>query len=343
MARPAAIFQSSVTPLDRIRSGGKILAGVVFIGVLGYRYLGGYGWSDAVWMVVITISTVGYGEHSQSDALVKWFTVLVIVFGMTASVYTFGGLFSMILEGELDRVIGRQRMNREIAKLNGHVIVCGYGRMGQHLVDGLRHASRSMVIIDIDEEAIAAASEAGLLTLHGDATNDDLLTMAGIAKAETLVITLPDDADNVFITLTGRGLNSKFTIIARAEQVTTEKKLRQAGADRVVMPTIVGAKQMTRLVARPSTADLIDVVTESSFKDIDLDEVLIPTGSPMCGRTIRSIVTLQSRNLLIVGIQRDGAALKFNPNGDDQIHSGETLLILGHPDNILAFRRDIAD
>ncbi|MEZ6090261.1 MAG: potassium channel family protein [Pirellulaceae bacterium] len=254
------------SPLQRIRRGALALLLIVALSVIGFRYFGDYDWIGAVWMVVITISTVGYSEQSNFDPMLKLYTVMVILFGMTAAAYTFGGLFQLIMEGELDRVIGKQRMTRDLNRMKGHTIVCGYGRMGHIMADELTTSGRSVVAIDLDPKVIQDATRENCICWLGDATEEATLLAVGIERATTLIISLPNDAESVFITLTARNLNNKLQIIARAEKQSTEKKLRQAGANKVVLPTIVGAKQMVRLVTRPTTADLMELVSEAPFE-----------------------------------------------------------------------------
>ena len=232
------------TPLQRIRIGGIVLGIVFILSVLGYRYIGGYEWLAAIWMVVITVSTVGYGESSQLPASVQAMTILLILVGISASVYTFGGLIQLLLEGELEYVLGRRRMTKDIMALSDHTIICGYGRMGENLAQELTSQQRDCVVIDHDPQAIQDAVQHGLLCLLGDATEEETLQNAGLDRASTLVSTFPNDAESVFITLTARNLNASIRIIARAERESTHKKLRQAGADTIVMPTVVGARQM---------------------------------------------------------------------------------------------------
>lgn len=325
----------------RIRIGAFILIGVFVSAVLGYRFAAGYDWVDAIWMVVITISTVGHAEESTFTPGMQIFTVAVILFGMTASVYTFSGFFQLVLEGELDRILGSRRMTRELGQLTDHVIVCGYGRMGKRLVEDLRKEDLPLVVIDSDPNAVSEAVAEGILCVLGDATDETLLESVGIRQAKTLVASLPSDADSVFITLTARDLNPTLLIVARAEQQTTEKKLRQAGANRVVMPTIVGAKQMVRMITRPGTAHLIDLVTESSFQDLELDEVAVREGSALVGSKLADARPLQEHDLLVVAIQRLDKDLIMNPKGDERFHAQDTIMLMGHPNNILNFRRQV--
>ena len=216
------------TPLERIRLGGFVLAAVFILAILGYRFIGDYDWIAAVWMVVLTISMVGYGESSQLPQRIQTLTVLVIVLGISASVYTFGGLFQLVVEGELENVLGKRRMKKDILRLRylrDHTILCGFGRMGMKLAEELEAQGVELVVIDEDSDAISEASQAGLRCVCGDAAEEETLLEAGLRHASTLVSTFPNDAECVFITLTARDLNKEIRIIARAERESTEKNV----------------------------------------------------------------------------------------------------------------------
>ena len=331
------------TPLQRIREGAMVLTAVFVIAVLGYRFLGDMGWIDALWMVVITVSTVGYGERSQLEPEVQLFTVGVILFGMTAAFYTFGGLIQIILEGEFDRLIGRRRMQKEIQQLDQHVLICGYGRMGQYLSADLKDRKRPIVVIDKDEKAIAEARLLGLLAVEGDATEEDVLRALRIEHAWALVAALPSDAESVFITLTARNLNPDIQIIARAEQPSTEKKLRQAGANKVVMPTVIGARQMVRMITRPSTADLIEMVNESSFAELELEEFLIEPASQLVGVTVRETEALRRHKLLVIAIKDQSGELTFSPTAEQKFQAGDTVMLMGHAEDTEKFCQEFLE
>jgi voltage-gated potassium channel len=329
------------TPLERIRLGGFVLCVVFALSTVGYRVIGGYEWMDAIWMVAITISTVGYGESTPSLPMkLQILTLTVMVTGITASVYTFGGLFQLIIEGELEHVLGRRRMTKEITSLSGHTIVCGYGRMGRNLARELQAHHRDLVVIDLKKDAVTEASAAGHLCIYGDATEESTLTDAGLMRAAALVSTFPNDAESVFITLTARNLNPKVRIIARAERESTEKKLAQAGADTIVMPTLVGARQISRMVTRPSTAQLIRLVDEASNVDIDLDELRVGSDCRLVGMTLDSAEAHRRYKLLVVAIKSSDGELKFNPNASEVIHVDDELMVIGHRDHIMQFRRE---
>ena len=328
------------TPLQRIRLGGIVLGTIFLFAVLGYRFIGGYDWVAAVWMVVITISTVGYGESSDLPTSVQALTILVIVLGISASVYTFGGLIQLILEGELEYVLGRRRMTKDILKLSDHTIICGFGRMGHNLAQELKSQRNELVIIDCDHEAIQEATAVGHLCVLGDATVDETLEMSGLKRAATLVSTFPNDAESVFITLTARNLNPSIRIIARAERESTQNKLRQAGADLIVMPTVVGARQMGRMVTRPSTAQLINLVDEGSNREFDLVELQVNGNSRLIGMTVEQTEAHRRHRLLVVAIKTGEGTLKFNPDASESFNQGDVLMVIGHRDHITQFRNE---
>ncbi len=216
-------------PLSRIRRGALVLAVIVVLSVVGYRVLGGRTWLDAAYMTTITISSVGFGEHSTATPEMQVFTILVIVLGMSAAAYTVSGMVQLLAEGEIERLLGTRRMMREIDQLSEHVIICGYGRVGQILAGRLAGRCCPFLVIDEKPEQIENAQAEQYVCLQGDATEEELLLKAGIRRAKTLVTSLPNDAANVFLTLTARNLNEHLQIIARAEFHTSEKNCGKPG------------------------------------------------------------------------------------------------------------------
>ncbi|MGC6441858.1 MAG: potassium channel family protein [Rubripirellula sp.] len=327
------------TPLERIKVGAVVLAAVFSLSVIGYRLVGGYSWLDALWMVTITISTVGYGEgHSALPTSLQILTMLVIAAGISAAVYTFTGLFQLMIEGELEHILGRRKMTKEIKSLKDHTIICGYGRMGRNLAKELRMQGRGVVVIDSDAERVAEATAEDFLALIGDATEEETLLHAGLLAAGTLVSTFPSDADSVFITLTARNLNPRVKIIARAERETTEKKLVQAGADTVVMPTVVGAKQMGRMITRPTTAQLIRLVDEKGSSDFELDELRVGATCSLVKMSLEQAAAHRDFRVLVVAIKSSNGEFEFNPNAAVKIQADDELMVLGRQNDIASFR-----
>jgi voltage-gated potassium channel len=337
-AGPAAGMNS---PLRQLQIGLSILAFIFVVGAAGYCVA---GWSllDSVYMVVITLSTVGYREVHDLDGSpgLKIFTILVIVFGVSTSLYIVGVLVRMMLEGEINKALGQRSAGRQIEHLAGHVVLCGYGRMGEVLAEELDRSGKPFVTIEKDPARVAEAAAHKYLVITDDATEEEALMQAGVDRAKTLVTTLPADTDNVFITLTARNLNPKLMIIARGEFKSTEKKLLQAGADRVVLPAAAGALRMAAMVIRPTAVELIEVVAGRQIAEVEVAELEIPERSPLVGATIRQIQPRARHGLLIVAVRRRGAPLEFNPGGDTVFEAGASIVVLGRSDAIDAFRAE---
>lgn len=325
------------TPLERIRDGAILLTVVLSAATVGYR-LAGWSWLDSIYMVVITVATVGYGEIGPMTPGLRILTMAVIVFGMTAGAYTIGGIVQMITEGEIDRALGERRLGREVAKLHGHVIICGFGRMGRILADELHRLKTPFVVIERDQPRIREANDLQYLALIGDATQEGVLEMARVQEAKTLVTALPDDDANVFITLTGRNLNRNLQIIARGEQPSTQKKLIQAGADRVVLPATIGAMRIANMLTRPSAVEFLELVAGKSTLDVEIDEMVIPDGSLLAGQTVSQAEARRKHGLLCVAIRRGAGQMIFNPDDDFKFETGDTIIVMGKPDDIGRFR-----
>lgn len=316
-----------------------ILVGVVGLAIIGYHILG-RPWIEAAYMTVITLATIGYGERTTVPVTEQIFTMVVIVVGLGATGYTLGGLLQLMIDGEIDRLLGLQRMTTEIAGLRNHVVVCGYGRLGQMLAEELARQKKPYVIVEMDPERANLARDHGSLVLHGDATEEEVLKSAGVEAARTLVTCLPNDAANVFITLTGRGINESLHIISRAANRSTEKKLIQAGANRVVLPSYIGAMRMARMVTRPATADVVELVADFGSLSVELDEFSIPSGSPLIGMTVGGAEAPRRHKLLFVAVQRPKGQMIFNPDASYTFTAGDTVVAMGKPDDIEAFRKE---
>jgi len=326
-----------ISPLGRVRRG-FLLLGVIFVGAIVAYRLAGYPWIEAVWMVVITISSVDYSERSNESPLVQLLTIGLILFGFTAAAYTFGGLLQVLLAGELEQFLGRRRMTREINALRGHAIVVGFGRIGRILATDLSFHKQSFVVIDKDADRCREAGERAYLYINGNATDDEVLTGAGVVAARSLNSALPNDADNVFITLTARNLNANLFIVARAEHSTSERKLRQAGANRVVMPSTIGAQQMSRMITRPNTADLMELVAEQGNLNVELDELRLPVGSPLIGQTVGESQAHHRFGLLVLAVKRAGDEMSVTPQADFKFGERDIVIVLGKADDIGRFR-----
>ena len=327
-------------PFQRFQVGAVALVCCIVVACFGYHFFGGYSWIESLWVVVIAISTVGFGERSSLTPAMQLFTVGVVISGVTAAAYTFSAFMQSAIEGELQRLVGNRKMTREIDQLEGHTIVCGYGRTGEMVAKDFRAKQLDFVIVDNAGERIDEARNDGCLIIEGDATEEATLMSAGLDRANALLTCLPSDAENVFITLTARNLNSTIRIVSRAEQPTTEKKLIQAGANRVVLPVVSGAMLMSRVVMRPSTADFVELVSARDFSDLELDELLIAPGSSLIGMTVRDTEAGRVHRLLVVAVKPAAGQMVFNPDADYTFAESDTVILIGHENDIDRFRSE---
>lgn len=327
------------SPLTRLRFGMAVLGSIFLLGVAGYR-LAGWTWLDSVYMVATTMTTVGYREMGEMTPALKIFTIFVIIFGVSTTLYTMGGFVQMVLEGEINRALGLRRVTKEIERLKGHAIICGFGRMGEVVAGELNRRHQACVVIEKNPDHVAQAVALGYLALTADATEEETLLAAGITRARALVSTLPSDADNVFITLTARNLNADLQIIARGELRTTEKKLIQAGANRVVLPAATGALRMAAMITRPSTVEMFELAARGISAEMAMDEVTVPATSPLVGCTVRDSHARSRHGLLIVAIRHAEGQLLFNPGASAQFQAGDTVIVMGAVEGIEGFRAD---
>ncbi len=325
----------------------RITLGVIFFGttcviaVLGY-VAAGWELLDAVYMVVITVFGVGYGEtRPLDDPALKLFTIGVIIAGCSSGIYVVGGFVQMLAEGEINRILGTRRMSRGIEQLSDHAILCGYGRVGQMLSQDLSMARFPFVVVDSNESRIAAAQNAGFLALLGSASDEATLEAAGITRAKVLAAVLPDDTANVFVTLTAREVNPNIQVIARAESPSTEKKLVRSGASRVVLPALIGATKIAHMIVRPSAEDMLraDLPAMQINEDLrqiglELGDIEIRSDSPLVGGRVGDLQNTVSNGFVVVGIKRAGGEMLRAPQGDVALAAGDTLVILGHRETI---------
>jgi voltage-gated potassium channel len=334
--------QSLSAPIRKMIAGVTVLAAVCVAASLGY-VIAGWKVGDALYMVVITVFAVGYGEVQPVTTWpVRSLTIALIVSGYGAVIYTVGGFIQLVVDGELNRALGARRMTKDIDQLSGHTIICGYGRMGTTLARELAAAGHPFVAIDTLGGAAALLDDSnGLLVIHGDATEEEVLERAGIRRASVLATVTSDDATNVFVTLTAREMNPDLTIIARGENRRTEGKLRSCGADTVVMTTTIGAAKISQLILRPTADELLDELTNGSNRGPDLDhiglqfdELPIDASSPLAGKTLGDIEVRGAHGYLVVGIRGADGTTVMHPADSTMISIGDVVVVLGYQDDI---------
>ena len=322
----------------RLRVGVLLVAVVVGVGTAGYALLG-MAPLDALYQTVTTITTVGFREVEPFGAAEQWFTIAVIIGGVGTVLYTFTLAVQMVVEGQLGEYVGRRRMDRRIASMDGHVIVCGWGRVGRAVAHDVHASGRDVVVVDVDPGRVV---DIPFPTVVADATLDDTLRAAGITRAGTLVAALSGDAENLFVTLSGRALNPALFIVARARQDDSLAKLAQAGADRVVNPQELGAARMASFIVRPHVAEYVDVVMHERSLEFQMQELVVAPGSPLAGQTLRSAQLRERANVLVLALRRADGTFVNNPDPDLVLEPGHVLIAVGAADDLRRIEHVIA-
>lgn len=336
-ARPWAAARSLVGPeLTRLRIGLLGIAVALLFGFVGYQLVADASAFDALYMTVITISTVGFAETVDLGTGGRVLTMGVIVTGVVSLSIVAISSAEILLEGHLRRAVEGRRMERAIEALRGHVIVCGYGRVGVHVADELSENGADFVVVDNDPEKAVRLSAEGTLHIVGDATEEHVLEAAGLDRASAVVAAVNSDADNVLITLTAKGLSPGTEVIARTKLDENEGKLLRAGADRVIAPTTIGGRRIAQLLTRPVVADFLDLVSATGV-DIYLEEVPVAASSDLADQTLRDAAIRERYNCTVVAVRTDGR-LDVHPTPDQRLAVGDVVVVMGDDDAISEMR-----
>jgi len=315
----------------------KLLAGgllfVVALGTAGFHYIEGWPWFDGFYMVITTLTTIGYQEVHPLSHAGRVFNVVIILGGVSLLFLTIGSLTQALLEFELRSFFGRRRMEREIGRLTDHYILCGAGRVGRSTARELARRPAPFVIIENNEAKAQKFAGENWLMLIGDATQEQTLREAQIEHARGLVAATTTDATNLYIVLTARSLNPRLRIIARASEEMAEKHLLSAGADSVVSPYAFAGQRIAHSFLRPHVVSFLDTATTHLGMDLEIGEVPIGAGSAFAGKTVESSRIRQDRGVIILAIKR-AAGMHFNPSPDDRIEAGDFLIAMGEPQQL---------
>jgi voltage-gated potassium channel len=318
----------------RLRTG---LIGFVLViagGTVGYVAFG-FGVLDSVFQTVITVTTVGFGEVHTFSPGEKVFTIVLILLGVGTAAYTFSVLIEIFVEGYLADSFGRRRMERQIKEMEGHVILCGWGRVGRSIANYLSSSRTDVVVVDTSADRLATVNGHFVL---GDATDEEILRAAGIDRARVLVTALNTDADNLYVTLTGRSMCPNLFIVSRAASESAVPKLLQAGADRAVNPQDLGGARMAALAVQPHVAEFLDVVMHDGSLEFRLEEIAVPAGSPLIGESLRSARVHGQTGSLVLALRHPGQDFRTNPPPEAEIGEGDILVVIGNADQIAALR-----
>ncbi|MEW5746987.1 MAG: potassium channel protein [Nitrospirota bacterium] len=300
---------------------------IIAFGTAGYMGIEGWDFLDALYMTIITLTTVGYREiHALSPQGIA-FTIMLIIGGVGTVLYALSTGAKIVLEGELQELFGRRRVEKRIKELKDHYIVCGFGRMGRIICRELKEKKVRFIVVEKQHD-IAQESD-DLLIIEGDATQDDTLRDAGIERARGLISVLPTDAENLFVVLSARGMNPGLLIVARAGEEGSEQKLLRAGANRVISPYHIGGLRIAHTVLKPAVVDFIEFATKSGNIDLQMEEITIKEGSRLVGLSLDECGIGRELGIIIVGIRRASGEMKFNPTFRTTIKAGDTLIALG--------------
>ncbi len=316
-----------------------ILILIIGLGTFGYALIEGWPLFDSLYMTVITLATVGYGEVHPLSPSGRVFTLFLILFGVGIIAYAIGSLVQFMVEGQLRQVLGRKKLEKQIGKLEGHYIICGYGRIGGLICKEFQARPLPFVVVEKDAGLCEKLANEGRLFVAGDATDDETLVAAGIQRAKGLITAVTSDTENVYITLTARGLNPDLFILARAGEEGSEKKLRRAGASKVISPYIIGATRMAQAVLRPSVVDFIEIATAGKNLELQLEEIRVAADSHLVQKTLVSSGVRREWGIIIVGIKKADGQMTFNPKSTTLIDAGDILITLGERTAILNLER----
>ena len=309
---------------------------VVGLGTAGYMILERWDFLDSLYMTVITISTVGFTEVNPVSNHGRILTMTILISGLGVLAYVVGTLTRTLVEGQLLEVMGRKKLERQIQKLKDHYIICGYGRVGRIICEEIKKSKPTpLVVIDKDSTLTPTIDEHGYPYFLGDATEEQCLLKAGILAAKGLATVLDSEADNVYITLTAKGLNPDLFVLARAGRRGSEKKLERAGADRVVSPHHIGGFRMAQALIRPTVTEFIDFATHDPDIGMNMEEIPVRANSQFSDITLVDSGIRQQFDLIIVAIKKATGEMLFNPASHTRIQIGDTLIALGQRSNLI--------
>jgi voltage-gated potassium channel len=314
---------------------------IVFaVGITGFRILGGPGTTvlDSVYMTVITISTIGYGEaiNTANNPAARVFTIVYIIVCLGTIAYAVSSLTAFVVEGELKNILGRRKMEKEIARLQDHYIICGSDETAQTIAQEMLLTQKKFVLIESDKERIERLGTLGaLIIVHGDSTEDGVLHKAGIERAKGLITCLPTDEANLFVTISARSLNPGLRIVAKGVDTRSHKKMIKAGADSVISPAYIGGMRMVSEMVRPAVTTFLDMMLRERERVLRFDEVTVAAGSPLLGKTICESKLEEKTGALLVALRKGGVKdFDFNPAKTTRLAENDVLVFIATPEMI---------
>ena len=318
----------------RIRMALLLILGIFIVGATGFHFIEGWPWFDGLYMTLITMTTVGYGEIHPLSHTGRIFNVFLILASVLAGGFLVAAFTQAMLEFELGLVLGRRRMEREIAKLTGHYIVCGAGRVGRTVARELRANGAAFVVLEKEQPRAEWAIQENIPVIIGSASNEETLQRARIEHAAGLIAAVTSDAENLYIVLTARGMRPDMKIIARASEEEAAPKLLRAGATQVVSPYHFVGRRIAHLLLRPHVIDLIETAFGPDRLDVQIEEVHVPENSPIVGKTLATAEIRRKTGVLVLALKHPDGTLTFNPDLDAKIQPGDCLIAIGSADHL---------
>jgi voltage-gated potassium channel len=322
--------------LKKVLILSPLFFGTFLFGTFGLHLSEGKPMFESFFLTLTTVSTVGYGDEMSSAG--RMVIMIVILCSMTIVAYTIGAGLRSIIEGELSKTLGRHKVEKALAALKNHYIVCGYGRIGKLIVKELSENNIPYMVIDNNPEAAEQLVKDRVLFITGDATSEEILAEAGIMRAKGLITAVKSDADNVFITLTARSMSQDLFILARGTDIKDEMKLKLAGASKVVLPYIIGGKRMAQAIIRPAVTDFIDVAVMDSDLGLSMEELRLTGAGFATGKNLVESNIRRTYGIIIVAIKRPNQQMIFNPSPQEVLLEGDILIVLGKREDLLTLK-----
>jgi len=323
--------------LNEIIIAAAVSFAISAFGTAGYMIIEGWTFLDSLYMVALTLSTVGYSEVHPISPPGRVFTIILIISCVSLVLYMAGIIVKFVVEGEIRSILGRRKLDKNISKLKGHYIVCGYGRIGRILCKQLAEQTSDIVVMEKSLELEPSMIEDKMLYILGDASDEAILLKAGIEKASHLIAALATDIDNVFLVLTARQLNPEINIMARAASNKAKSKLYAAGANRVESPYDIGAVSMGMRLLRPNVSNFLDIALTRRDKAIQIEEIAVAAKSSFTNIMLKDSGIRQKYNLIIIAIKKSNGEMIFNPSFDTYMEDGDTVIAMGRGSNLKRF------
>lgn len=303
-------------------------------GTFAYMLIEGWPFIDALYMTVITLGTVGYGEVRKLTPTGRIFTMVLIIVGVGFVFYLAASVIQFMVEGRIREILGRRKLEKKIRGQKGHYIICGYGRVGSSICETLRSKPISVVVIERDPALITRLNERNILHVPGEATDEENLIKANIQNARGLIAALKTDSDNVYVTLSARQLSPGLFIMARAGEERSEKKLVAAGADKVVCPYRLGAHRMAQTILRPTVTDFLELTLTETSRNIQMEEMPVHPTSKLINVALQDSGIRKELDLIIVAVKKPQEDMLFNPSSQTRLEAGDTVIAIGEKQNL---------